>query len=36
LQNIQRAMTPAQALFARIDSKLTDWQRHFIRPMTVM
>lgn len=36
MQNIQRAMTPAQALFARIDSKLTDWQRHFIRPMTVM
>lgn len=29
-------MTPAQTLFTRIDGKLTDWQRQFIRPMTVM
>lgn len=29
-------MTQAQALFARIDGRLTDWQRQFIRPMTVM
>lgn len=28
-------MTDAQALFARIDGKLTDWQRQFIRPMAV-
>lgn len=36
MQNSQHGMTPPQALFARIGGKLTDWQRQFIRPMTVM
>lgn len=29
-------MTDARALFTRIDGKLSDWQRQFIRPMAVM